>query len=54
MTRSIKLLNTSKPTAAKAIRVLEKLKILREISGRRRDRVFAYDEYLRLLGKDTE
>lgn len=47
-------LRTSKPTAAKAIAALEAAKILRETTGRQRDRVYAYQGYLRLLTGDKE
>src|SRR3954465_12164470 len=40
------LFGTTKPTAAKAIGVLEQLGILRETTGRRRDRTFSYAGYL--------
>ncbi|HET6880069.1 MAG TPA: Fic family protein [Pirellulales bacterium] len=45
-------LQTSKPTAAKAIATLCALKILQEVSGRRRDRVYAYQGYLAALTSD--
>jgi Fic family protein len=51
--RSIELLGTSKPTAAKAIDALQSAGVLHEITGRRRDRVYAYKAYLDLLAKDT-
>jgi Fic family protein len=47
------LLDTSKPTAGKAIATLEDAGILREITGRRRDRAYAYDAYLSVLAEDT-
>jgi len=47
-------LKTTKPTAAKAIAALEAAKILRETTGRQRDRVYAYQGYLRLLTGDKE
>ena len=47
-------LKTSKPTAAKAIAALEAAKILKETTGRQRDRVYAYQGYLRLLTGDQE
>jgi len=50
----VKLLGTTKPTAAKAIGVLEQLQILRETTGRRRDRTFSYAAYLDRLGSGTE
>jgi Fic family protein len=42
------------PTAAKQIDALGKLGILRELTGRRRDRVFAYSRYLAILNEGTE
>ncbi|MGE3166360.1 MAG: Fic family protein [Planctomycetota bacterium] len=50
---SIELLQTSKPTAVKAIDALQKAGVLLEITGKRRDRVYAYKAYLDLLAKDT-
>jgi Fic family protein len=49
-----KLLRTTLPTASKAIAVLEQLKILAEITGRQRARVFHYREYMNLLRRGTE
>ena len=46
---AIKTLKTTKPTAAKAILSLQQAKILKETTGRQRDRVYAYHGYLRLL-----
>ncbi len=42
------------PAAAKGIRTLERLGIVREITGRRRNRVFAYGKYLAILNEGTE
>lgn len=50
----VELLDTTKPTAAKAVGVLEKLDILRETTGRRRDRTFSYAAYLDRLRSGTE
>lgn len=47
------LLKTTKPTASKVIDTLLKAQILREITGKRRDRVYAYHAYLQLLTKDA-
>lgn len=47
-------LDTNKPTATRAIQALEAAGILREITGRARDRVYAYHAYLAVLGEDTE
>ncbi len=54
MQGAIELLDTTKPTAAKAIAALQQASILRETTGKQRDRVYAYHEYLRVLTKDTE
>jgi Fic family protein len=54
MQTAIELLGTTKPTAAKAIAALQQANILRETTGKRRDRVYAYHEYLQVLTKDTE
>jgi Fic family protein len=48
-----KLLDTTPPTAAKAVGLLESLGILAEVSGRKRDRTFSYAAYLSLLGGKT-
>ncbi|MCE9625089.1 MAG: Fic family protein [Deltaproteobacteria bacterium] len=50
----VKLLETTKPTAIKAITLLEKLGILSESSGRKRDRTFCYSGYLEKLRVGTE
>jgi hypothetical protein len=48
------MLDTTKPTANKAISILESLGILRETSGRRRDRTSRYDRYPEMLRAGTE
>jgi Fic family protein len=50
----VKLLETTKPTATKAVGVLEQLGVLRETTGRRRARTFSYSAYLDLLRTGTE
>ncbi|MDL1871247.1 Fic family protein [Deltaproteobacteria bacterium PRO3] len=52
--QAVKLLDTSKPTALKAIGTLEKLKILSESTGRKRGRFFGYTAYLNKLRAGTE
>jgi Fic family protein len=42
------------PTAAKAVEVLTGAGIVRELTGGRRNRVFAYDRYLAILNEGTE
>ncbi len=49
---AIELLGVSKPTAIKAIEALEETGILKETSGKRRDRVYAYQKYLDVLTGD--
>ena len=41
-------------TVARAVEALEDLGIVREITGRKRERVFAYTRYLDILGEGTE
>jgi Fic family protein len=50
----VKLLDTTKPTAIKAMGVLEELGILVERSGRKRDKTFGYAAYLEKLRSGTE
>ena len=47
--RASKLLGLTAPPARKAVELLESLGVLREISGKRRGRAYAYDEYLDVL-----
>jgi len=47
------LLKTTKPTAGKAIDALCKAGVLKETTGMRRDRVYAYEAYLKVLAEDT-
>jgi Fic family protein len=41
------------PTASRAVRSLIQLNIVRELTGQRRNRVFAYDAYLTILSEGT-
>jgi Fic family protein len=50
----VKLLKTTKPTAGKAVQLLEKLGVLNETTGKQRDRTFAYASYLDKLRVGTE
>jgi cell filamentation protein, protein adenylyltransferase len=50
----VRLLKTTKPTAAKAVSVLERLGILKEMTGRRRDRTYGYSAYMERLRAGTE
>ncbi len=44
----------SAPTIAKSIQHLEKLGIIREITGKQRGRMFVYSDYLSILSRGTE
>jgi Fic family protein len=50
----VEMLATTKPTASKAVRVLQELDILVETTGRRRDRTYSYATYLKSLSAGTE
>jgi hypothetical protein len=47
------VLALSKPPVYAAIRRFEEMEILREITGRRRGRLYAYAEYLSRLNEGT-
>jgi Fic family protein len=48
------LLVTSKPTAIRAIEALTEASVLREVTGKKRDRSYLYDAYLARLRVDTD
>lgn len=50
----VKILETTKPTATKSIELLETLGILKETTGRKRDRTYRYARYLERLRAGTE
>jgi Fic family protein len=50
----VKMLDTTKPTATKSVALLETLGILRETTGRKRDRAYRYAAYLDRLRTGTE
>jgi Fic family protein len=50
---AMKLLDTSKPTANRAIGVLAEIGILTETTGKRRDRSFTYRAYMECLRAGT-
>lgn len=52
--RVTELLKTTKPTASKAIKVLTDAAVLRETTGKSRDRAYVYHGYVRVLTKDSE
>lgn len=51
---ALRLLGTSKPTALKAIAALCTAGVLEEVTGKRRDRVYAYTSYLNVLSDETQ
>ncbi len=51
--KTAEILQCTKPTAIKAIESLEKANVLVEITGKMRDRIYAYRKYLDVLGQDT-
>jgi Fic family protein len=50
----VKLLKTTKPTAGKAVQLLESLRVLTETTGKQRDRTYAYAAYLEKLRAGTD
>ena len=50
----IRQLETSKPTAGRAVEALEKAGVLVEMTGKKRDRSWAYQSYLDRLRFGTE
>jgi Fic family protein len=49
-----KQLKVTHPTVMKALANLQDLKIVREVTGRRRGRLFAYTRYMSILNRGTE
>ncbi len=49
-----KALKLSVPTVTAALENLTKLKVAKEVTGKRRDRLFAYPRYLHILSEGTE
>jgi len=47
-------LELTRPTVASALKHLERLGIVRELTGRQRDRTFMYSKYLDILNEGTE
>lgn len=54
LNKVMQLMDISKPTALSAIKALVDAKVLHETSGRQRDRVYAYQRYLRALTGDND
>ena len=53
VTRAAALLELTEPPVYAAVGRLEEIGILSEVTGRRRGKVYAYDEYLALLSEGT-
>ena len=51
---TVKALETSAPTVTKSLEHLRQLGIVKEVSGRQRDRVFMYAAYVAILNEGTE
>ncbi len=51
--KAVERTRLTKPTINAAIEALRKLKIVEEISGRQRNRVYAYGSYLKILGDEA-
>jgi Fic family protein len=47
-------LKVTHPTVMKAIRNLQNLGIVKEVTGKRRGRLFAYTRYMDILNRGTE
>lgn len=52
--QAVKILNTTKPTAGKAIDLLVAVGILTESTGGKRNRMFKYSKYINLLNEDEK
>lgn len=50
---TVKALDLTAATVSKAIQHLEELGILREVTGKQRDRLYVYDAYLQILSEGT-
>ena len=46
-------LKVTHPTAMKALAHLQNLGIVREVTGRRRGKLFSYARYMSIFGRDT-
>jgi Fic family protein len=47
-------IGVSAPTVAKSLEHMQQLRMLREITGRQRHRLFVYEAYLAILSEGTE
>jgi Fic family protein len=53
-TKALELTTSTKPTTNKAIETLVEAGVLEEITGKQRDRIYAYRKYLDVLAEDTK
>ncbi len=53
-TELIQALNISLPTVLRAMKTLQQVGIVQEITGKNRHKVFVYAAYLHILNEDTE
>ncbi|MFV2068037.1 MAG: Fic family protein [Pirellulales bacterium] len=54
LAKAMELVGATKPTAGKAIDALRQAGILKEITGKKRDRIYAYRGYLDVLAEETD
>jgi len=54
ITAACKALELTHPAVNKSLRKLEEMGIVREITGRQRNRLYAYDGYIQILSEGTE
>jgi cell filamentation protein, protein adenylyltransferase len=52
--KAVELTGLTFPTVLTSMKHLVKLRIVRELTGKRRDRVFAYNSYIKILSEGTE
>ncbi len=52
--KAVELTGLSFPTVLTSMKYLEKLRIVRELTGKQRDRAFAYNSYIKTLSEGTE
>ncbi len=51
LAKAMEILDTTKPTASKAVDALQQAGVLREITGKQRDRVYVYERYVAVLNR---
>jgi Mn-dependent DtxR family transcriptional regulator len=51
---AVQALHLSTPTVTKAVNNLERLGLVEERTGKGKNRIYAYTEYLRILSAETE